>query len=147
MKLLAGLLVGGLFGFGLTLSGMTDPANILAFLTIAPEWSPQLAIVMGSALSASALGYFLVNRRQAPLFDASFHLPTASAIDGRLLGGAALFGIGWGLAGFCPGPAIVGAFTLDGRAIMFVAAYVVGNYLYQFLLNPSTPLQTNTTQS
>lgn len=143
MKLLAGLCVGGLFGFGLTLSGMTDPVNVLSFLTISPNWSPQLAIVMASALAASTLGYLLVNRRTTPLFDTSFHLPTASAIDSRLLGGSALFGIGWGVAGFCPGPAIVGAFTLDSRAILFIAAYVVGNYVYEYLLNPSRALQIN----
>jgi len=141
MNKLAALLVGCLFGFGLTLSGMTEPNNVIAFLTLTSNWNPALALVMGSALLVTALGYPWVTTRGAPMFDTDFHLPTSQVVDGRLLGGAGLFGIGWGIAGFCPGPAIVGAFTLDERALVFMLAYLVGNSLYEMLLNPNQQTQ------
>lgn len=107
MKILMGYLAGLLFGLGLAISGMTDPARVLAFLDIAGEWDPTLMFVLGGAVATTFAGYRLVFRRSSsPLFDDVFQLPTKRELDGRLLGGATLFGIGWGLSGYCPGPAI-----------------------------------------
>lgn len=131
MKPLSALVAGTIFGIGLVLSGMTEPANVIAFLKLSSGWSPALILVMGSALVVTAVGYRLAGRRTAPLFDTTFHKPAANRIDRRLVIGAGLFGIGWGIAGYCPGPAIVGAFTLDSRALLFVAAYVVGTVVFE----------------
>jgi uncharacterized membrane protein YedE/YeeE len=130
---LAALLGGIVFGLGLTVSGMTEPDNIIAFLRLGPGWNPALVLVMGSAFAVTAIGYALVQRRSGPLFESSFSLPKSTAIDVRLLGGAGLFGVGWGLAGYCPGPAIVGAFGLDPRAVVFFAAFLVGAFGYRSL--------------
>lgn len=131
MKPLAALVAGLIFGAGLVLSGMTEPGNVIAFLNLSPNWSPALLFVMGSALVVTGVGYQLAGRRSAPLFDTTFHRPTASGIDQRLMIGAGLFGIGWGIAGYCPGPAIVGAFSLDSRALLFVAAYIAGTLVFE----------------
>ncbi len=131
MKPLAALIAGVIFGVGLVLSGMTEPGNVIAFLNLSPNWSPAMLFVMGSALVVTGIGYRLGGRRSAPLFDTTFHQPTANRIDRRLMIGAGLFGIGWGIAGYCPGPAIVGAFLLDSRALLFVAAYVVGTLVFE----------------
>ena len=136
MKNLSALLGGTIFGAGLVISGMTNPEKVLAFLTLGSGWDPALIFVMGSAVILAAVGYWLVGQRGAPLFDTDFHLPSATAIDRRLLGGAALFGIGWGITGFCPGPALVGLMTLDERAFVFIGAYVVGVVLFEKLMNP-----------
>ena len=130
---LAALLGGIVFGLGLTVSGMTEPDNIIAFLRLGPGWNPALILVMGSAFAVTAIGYALVRRRSGPLFESSFSLPKSTAIDVRLLGGAGLFGLGWGLAGYCPGPAIVGVFSLDPRAVVFFAAFLVGAFGYRLL--------------
>ena len=131
MKPLAALVAGVTFGVGLVLSGMTEPGNVIAFLNLSPNWSPALLVVMGSALVVTGIGYRLGGRRSAPLFDTTFHQPTANRIDRRLMMGAGMFGIGWGVAGYCPGPAIVGAFLLDSRALLFIAAYVVGTLVFE----------------
>ena len=131
MKPIAALVAGLIFGVGLVLSGMTEPGNVINFLNISPNWSPALILVMGSALVVTGVGYRLGGRRSAPLFDTTFHRPAAKQIDRRLMIGAGLFGIGWGIAGYCPGPAIVGAFSLDSRALLFVAAYVVGTLVFE----------------
>ena len=103
---LAALLSGLLFGAGLTISQMVNPAKVAGFLDVAGDWDPSLALVMGGALTVTAICYRLTMRRGAPLLASDFRLPTAEDVDARLIGGAALFGVGWGLAGFCPGPAI-----------------------------------------
>lgn len=131
MKAMAALIAGVIFGAGLVLSGMTEPGNVIAFLNLAPGWSPALMLVMGSALLTAAVGYRLAGKRLRPLFDEVFHTPTATFVDGRLVSGAVLFGIGWGLAGYCPGPAIVGAFALDQRALIFIAAYLIGTIAFE----------------
>ena len=102
MKILGGLIAGLLFGGGLALGGMTDPAVVLGFLDITGAWNPALLAVMALAVPVTLVGYRLLRRMKAPLFDARFAWPDTTAIDTRLLGGAALFGIGWGLSGYCP---------------------------------------------
>src|SRR5688500_124525 len=107
-KILPGLLVGIIFGAGLTLSDMVNPARVQAFLDVAGEWDPSLALVMGAALVPSAIAYLVRQRMDRPLLESQFFIPDNRMPDRRLILGAALFGIGWGLVGFCPGPAIVG---------------------------------------
>jgi len=140
-QILSGLLAGAVFGAGLAVSGMTDPNKVLAFLTLDSNWDPALLLVLGSAVITSAIGYALVNRRAAPLFDRNFHTPEKTTLDRRLLGGAAMFGVGWGVAGFCPGPAIVAALTLDIRAWLFLPAFVVGMVIYEVFLLPKAAPQ------
>ena len=137
MRNISGLIGGIIFGAGLVVSGMTNPEKVLAFLTLGAGWDPALIFVMGSAVVLATLGYWLVGMRAAPLFDGEFHLPTSTDIDTRLLSGAALFGVGWGFTGFCPGPALVGLMTLDERAMLFIVAYIVGVVIFEKLLNPS----------
>jgi len=134
MKAFAALVAGSVFGFGLALAGMTEPENILNFLRItSPAWSPSMIVVLASAVVVTTAGYLLVNKRKIPLFKGMFDLPTATLLDVRLLSGAGVFGIGWGTAGFCPGPAIVGVFTMDPRAWLFFVAYLIGNFLYYLM--------------
>ncbi len=122
MRLVIGFVAGLLFGLGLIVGGMTDPARVLGFLDIAGAWDPSLIFVMLGAVVTTALGYRLVLARPRPLCDRDFHLPTAKRIDSRLLLGAALFGTGWGLAGYCPGPVIVSlAGAQSGAWVMFAA--------------------------
>ena len=123
--ILAGLIAGTLFGAGLGLSGMTDPAVVLGFLDVAGVWNPTLAIVMAGALAVTFVGYRLALRRPAPLWAPKFQLPTATALDAPLLGGAALFGIGWGIAGWCPGPAIASLSAATAPLVAFLAAMLV----------------------
>lgn len=119
------LAAGLLFGVGLILSGMVDPAKVLNFLDVAGTWDPSLAFVMAGAIGVAAPGFWLVRRRKAPLASASFRVPPADApIDRSLVVGAAVFGIGWGLAGFCPGPALVSLPLGTHGAIAFVSAMV-----------------------
>jgi len=129
MKLLTSLLAGTLFGAGLLLSGMTDPANVLGFLDVAGAWRPQLALVMGGAATAAAPAYYVVRRRQRNVFGEPVVLPDRRRIDAALLSGAAVFGVGWGLAGICPGPGIVLLATAAPMAWIFVAALFIGMVL------------------
>ncbi|NKC01467.1 MAG: YeeE/YedE family protein [Pseudomonadales bacterium] len=133
---LSALFGGTIFGAGLVVSGMTDPEKVLAFLTLGAGWDPALIFVMGSAVVVATLGFWLVGKRAAPLFDTTFHAPASTALDGPLLGGAVLFGVGWGVSGFCPGPALVGVMTLDERALLFIVAYGVGVLLFEKLVSP-----------
>ncbi|NBE08329.1 DUF6691 family protein [Paragemmobacter ruber] len=106
-RILSALLAGVVFGLGIALSGMANPAKVMNFFDPLGTWDPSLAFVMGGALTTAAIGYRVVfGTRRAPLFDTTFHLPTARTIDLRLVGGSALFGLGWGIAGFCPGGAV-----------------------------------------
>ncbi len=130
MNLLSALLTGLLFGVGLALSGMLDPTRVVGFLDVAGSWDPSLAFVMGGGVIASAGGYALSRRLRRPAFGAAFVLPTERHIDARLLGGAALFGIGWGLGGFCPGPGIASLSLCTGRSFAFVAAMLLGMALH-----------------
>lgn len=106
MKTLMGFVAGLMFSLGLAISGMTDPARVVGFLDIAGAWDPTLIFVLGGAVVTTFIGYRLVWKRDQPLFAGRFALPTRRDLDPRLLGGAALFGIGWGLSGYCPGPAV-----------------------------------------
>ncbi len=125
MGVIGALLSGLLFGLGLILSGMVDPAKVQNFLDIAGTWDPSLAFVMAGAIGVAAPGFWLVRRRAAPLSGSQFRVPPADApIDRRLVIGAAVFGIGWGLAGFCPGPALVSLPHAAPGTIAFVSAMV-----------------------
>lgn len=126
MPILAALLAGLSFGAGIALSGMINPAKVLNFFDIAGSWDPSLAFVMAGALSVTFLGYRLVLRRPRPRLGDRFHLPTRRDLDLRLIGGAALFGIGWGIAGFCPGGAIPALGLARPDALIFVAAMLAG---------------------
>jgi len=117
---------GSLFGLGLTLSRMTRVERVRGFLDFAGRWDPSLLFVMGGALLVHALAWQIVARRSAPVFAPRFEVTTARAIDGRLLGGAAVFGVGWGLGGFCPGPAVVSLASGSPAAGAFVAALLAG---------------------
>jgi uncharacterized membrane protein YedE/YeeE len=126
LNVLASFLCGLVFGAGLLISGMTDPLKVLGFLDVFGRWDPTLAFVMAGALAVSAAGYAFARRRGAPVLAARNVWPTPKDIDAPLIGGAALFGIGWGLTGICPGPALVNLGTLSPRVAVFVAAMVLG---------------------
>jgi uncharacterized membrane protein YedE/YeeE len=126
MFLLASFVCGFIFGLGLLISQMVQPAKVLAFLDIFGAWDPSLAIVMGVALLVTYFGYGLARGRGTPLLAARSQWPTATDIDGRLILGSVLFGLGWGLVGLCPGPAIEALVSLSPAVIVFVAAMAVG---------------------
>lgn len=127
MRFLVVFFIGPLFGTGIVLSGMANPAKVLNFFDLAGSFDPSLAFVMAGALAVAAPGYALLFRsRQKPLFDSTFHLPKASAIDAKLIGGSAVFGIGWGIAGFCPGASIPALGLGHASAAIFVAALLIG---------------------
>ena len=120
------LTAGALFGIGLAVSGMTLPAKVIGFLDVTGRWDPTLAFVMAGAIAVHFVLFRLILRRQAPIFDSHFHVPTRRDIDLRLIGGAALFGVGWGLAGQCPGPALTNLATGAPSAFLFVATMAAG---------------------
>lgn len=126
MRVAVQFLAGLLFGLGLVVSGMADPAKVLNFLDLAGTWDPSLAFVLAGATGTTFVGYRLVLARRRPLFAPAFQLPTATRIDGRLLTGAAIFGVGWGLAGFCPGPAVTSLALGAPGTLAFVPAMLVG---------------------
>ena len=121
---------GALFAVGLAVSGMTQPQKVIGFLDFAGSWDPSLMFVMVGAIGVNLVLLRLTLRRKAPVFAAAFQIPTRNDIDGRLLGGAALFGIGWGLAGFCPGPALTSLGTGSMKVVAFVGAMAVGMRLF-----------------
>ncbi len=137
MNILINFLLGILFGAGLTISGMTDPENIIAFLDITGRWSPNLIFVMVGAISVTAIGYRIIFFRSQPILNTKFLLPPKKSIDRPLLMGAVIFGIGWGLNGLCPGPAIAGLFYLYENTVYFVISMLLGIIGYQ-LLKPKT---------
>jgi uncharacterized protein len=128
--ILAALASGVLFGLGLTVSQMVNPAKVLAFLDLFGRWDPSLLLVMGGALVVTGIGYRIVFRRRAPLLEGAFRLPEAQDLDARLLAGAALFGIGWGLVGLCPGPAIAGIAAGAWQGFVFLGSMVAGAVLF-----------------
>lgn len=126
MRGLASFLAGFLFALGLGVGGMTRPAKVIGFLDITGGWDPSLALVMGGALAVFGTAYALSRRLDRPWFAERFALPTRTDLDGRLVGGAALFGVGWGLAGYCPGPAVVSAVTGSISVLTFVGSMCAG---------------------
>lgn len=134
-KLLPGLLVGLLFGAGLALSDMVNPSRVLNFLDVAGRWDPTLAFVLGAALVPSVASYALMRKMQGPLLETEFFIPKSREVELRLLTGAALFGIGWGLVGLCPGPAIAGLAFGNWQNWLFVAAQVGGMALHRAFAN------------
>ncbi len=134
MRLVASYLIGLIFGIGISISGMANPAKVLNFFDVAGSWDPSLVLVMGGALMVTFIGYRMVLLRPAPVLEASFHLPTNTHLDSRLLGGAAVFGIGWGIAGFCPGGALPALGTGRIEVIAFVAALIAGIFVAKGLM-------------
>jgi uncharacterized protein len=126
-------LVGLVFGLGLILSGMADPTKVLAFLDIAGAWDPSLALVMAGAIGVGLPAFALARRRETALSGEPMRLPTSTQIDRRLVGGGLLFGIGWGIAGFCPGPALVALGMMQGKAVIFVMAMLAGMAVFEGL--------------
>jgi len=120
---------GILFGLGLAVSEMIDPARVIGFLDVAGRWDPTLLLVMAGALAVTAPGFSLILRHGHPLLAGQFSLPTKTKIDVPLVAGAAIFGIGWGLAGFCPGPALAALASLSPTVLVFVVAMIVGQWL------------------
>ncbi|RZL09301.1 MAG: YeeE/YedE family protein [Rubrivivax sp.] len=130
---LASLLAGLVFGLGLIVSGMADPAKVLGFLDLAGAWDPSLAFVMLGAIAVGLVSFAVARGRTVSLLGAEMRLPAARQIDRRLVGGSLLFGIGWGVAGFCPGPALVALGMLEGKAVLFVAAMLAGMGIFEWL--------------
>lgn len=126
-------LAGLLFGLGLMLAGMTDPSKVLAFLDLAGAWDPSLALVMGGGIAVGLGAFTVAKGRSKTLLGSAIFLPQATVINRRLLGGSALFGVGWGLAGFCPGPALVSLGLGDAKVWIFVAAMVAGMLVFEWL--------------
>jgi uncharacterized membrane protein YedE/YeeE len=134
--ILLSLAAGLVFGLGLIVSAMVDPAKVLGFLDIAGNWDPSLALVMGGAILVTAPAFALARRMGAPVLAPRFEWPTRRDIDARLIGGAALFGIGWGLVGLCPGPALSALGFVPGEVLVFVAAMLAGMGLFHLVGTP-----------
>lgn len=139
MHLVFVYLIGVIFGTGIVVSGMANPAKVINFFDVAGSWDPSLAFVMGGALVVTFVGYRMVFGRARPIFEGRFVLPTARNLDMRLIGGSAVFGVGWGIAGFCPGGALPALGTGRTEVILFVAALIVGIFAAKFLQNLSRP--------
>ncbi len=139
MRLISAFIVGLIFGIGIAVSGMINPAKVLNFFDVAGTWDPSLIFVMGGALITTFIGYRIVLRRPAPLIEERFQLPVSTAIDVRLIGGSAVFGLGWGIAGFCPGAALPALGSGKGEVFAFVAALMAGIWVARMI-------QTNQTQ-
>ena len=138
MAALFALLAGLLFGLGLIVSGMANPAKVLGFLDLAGSWDPSLAFVMGGAIAIGVPVFLIARRRASSLLGLAMQLPASSAITLRLVLGSALFGIGWGIAGFCPGPALVAMGAGYGKAAVFVAAMIAGMLVFEIANRPKT---------
>ncbi len=141
MPIIAALICGSIFGFGLLISGMMQPAKVLGFLDIFGAWDPSLAVVMMAALAVSVPGFALAKRRERPVLARQSAWPTKTDIDRPLVIGSALFGIGWGLVGLCPGPALENLATLSPPAIAFVVAMAAGMLLHDIWQKRRTPVR------
>lgn len=131
MTAFASLLAGLVFGLGLIVSGMANPAKVLGFLDLAGSWDPSLAFVMAGAIAVGAVAFTVANRRARSFLGAEMRLPSGRQIDRRLVLGSALFGMGWGIAGFCPGPALVSLGMGEVKALVFVAAMLLGMGVFE----------------
>jgi uncharacterized membrane protein YedE/YeeE len=132
----AALFAGLFFGLGLAISQMVNPKKVLDFLDVSGHWDPSLLLVLGGAVAVTIIAFRFVLKRKGPLIDTKFHLPTATHIDRRLLVGSAIFGIGWGLAGYCPGPGIAALSSASIEALVFVAGMAAGSLIYLRLAVP-----------
>lgn len=132
-RLVVALAAGLVFGLGLSISGMLDPTRVRGFLDVAGAFDPTLIFVLGGAVSVSALGYLLSRRLARPALAPRFEIPTSRLVDARLIGGSALFGVGWGLSGLCPGPAVAGLTVAPASLAAFVAAMLAGMALHHRL--------------
>ncbi|AXO88012.1 YeeE/YedE family protein [Pseudomonas parafulva] len=130
MRRLTALLAGLIFGFGLLLAGMANPAKVLAFLDVTGTWDPSLALVMAGAIVVAAIPLNWARKRTHSLLGAPIQLPSKRALDARLVGGSLLFGVGWGLAGLCPGPAVVLLATGRWQVLLFVTAMLFGMWIF-----------------
>ncbi|NNU81128.1 YeeE/YedE family protein [Halovulum dunhuangense] len=139
MRLISAYLIGLIFGIGISISGMANPAKVLNFFDVAGAWDPSLMFVMGGALAVTFAGYRLVLRRPAPLIERSFQIPAGRSIDLRLIGGSAVFGVGWGIAGFCPGGALPALGTGRSEVLIFTAAMIAGIFAAKGLLRMARP--------
>lgn len=135
MKLIVIYLIGVIFGVGISISGMANPAKVLNFFDLAGTWDPSLILVMGGALVTTFIGYKMVFGRGVPVFESSYSVPTSRTIDAKLVGGSAVFGIGWGIAGFCPGGALPALGTGRWEVFAFTAALVVGIFIARWSMN------------
>ena len=133
MRSILTILSGTLFGLGVTISGMVNPMKVLNFMDINGQFDPTLLFVMGAGLATTLVGYRLILRRKTPFFAERFHMPSLTVIDARLVGGAALFGLGWGLSGFCPGPAVASLVFGTSQSVIFVAAMALGMVAARFV--------------
>lgn len=146
-KLLPPLASGALFGAGLTVSGMTDPARVRGFLDVFGRWDPTLVFVIGGAVIVMAIAWRIQSRMKSPLFGEQFSLPDRRDLDGRLIAGSALFGIGWGLAGLCPGPAVASLALSPLSVLPFLVAMLAGMAVHSFLPERTLRLQRQGTRS
>ena len=136
MRLFAAFISALIFGLGLGVSGMTDPENVRGFLDIFGNWKPALMFVMGGAVLFHGFSYTLITKRRSPLLGGSFSIPQKKLVDARLIAGSALFGIGWGLGGYCPGPAISSLFTFDSSVFIFLISMIAGMFFFHYLFKP-----------
>ncbi len=130
---LSEFIVGLLFGWGLLISGMTDPGKVIGFLDLTGSWDPSLAMVMGGAIAVGFFAFGIAKKRTSNFLGGALHLPTSSDVDKRLILGALLFGAGWGLAGFCPGPGIVSMAAGQSKAAVFVVAMLAGMLVFEWM--------------
>lgn len=126
MRLVVAYLIGLVFGVGIVISGMANPAKVLNFFDVAGTWDPSLVFVMGGAVLVAAVGYFFVLKRPMPVLDSKFHLPVVREVNLPLVAGSATFGVGWGIAGFCPGGAIPAIGTGRSEVLIFMVALLAG---------------------
>ena len=133
MLMLSSLLAGLVFGLGLIVSGMANPAKVLGFLDLAGRWDPSLAFVMAGAIAVGSFAFLAAKRRSVSLLGAAMRLPSARGIDRRLVLGSLVFGVGWGIAGFCPGPGLVALGMGEGKAFVFVLAMLAGMGIFELV--------------
>lgn len=142
MSFVVNVALGLLFGVGLVVSGMADPAKVLNFLDLFGTWDPSLAFVMGGAVLVAFIGYRLVLTRDRPVIGDTFHLPTRNDIDARVIAGPAIFGIGWGLGGLCPGPALTALGLAASGTLAFVPAMILGMWGARLLAESRAQVRT-----
>jgi len=145
MIALASLLAGLVFGLGLIVSGMANPAKVLGFLDLAGAWDPSLAFVMAGAIAVAMVGFLAARRRTLSILGAQMRVPSARRIDRRLVLGSLLFGVGWGVAGFCPGPGLVALGMGEPKALVFVAAMLAGMGIFELLERRVRPAGSHST--